>query len=185
MILSVGESKPRKKKLFSSLTMWFEDVDHSHVFVSWKDDLGLRWVAEARGTGVRMLSNVEFKKDNILVNIYDYETDHVGIDSLIEYAWYNMGIYYGFKQIYGLFEMRILSTIYSALGINKKAKNRFVDGYGSLICNEFASGCLTAGAGIVIEEDIEQWGLKEMRYFNLNHGKIKPKVIIDKINGVA
>jgi len=183
---AIGESRPKKAKIFSRLTEWFEGVGHSHIYVTWKDALGLRWVAEAKGTGVRMLSNVEFKEHNEIVNVYRYyPVNEDSIDLIIEYAWSMMGTQYGYKQIYGLLEMRLLNKLYRGLGIKKKAINRFTDGDAAQICCEFAVRCIESGLDAdLVGSDLEQWALLEMRNFNLRYGDKQPKLLIDKINGV-
>ena len=189
-ILSIGESRPKEFKVFSRATELFEfdrkDAGkHSHIFISWKDHLGLRWVAEARGTGVRMLSNVEFKRDNEIVNIYHYDATSAGINAMIEYIWANLAKKYGYKQIYGLAEMRVLNKLYRELGRENSAVNRFADGESSQICVEFALRCLEAASGGKVNAlCLEQWGLIEMRKFNLRNGRKLPSIRIDQINGV-
>lgn len=185
MKFSIGESIPRKKKVFSELIRWFEGTNHSHVFVTWKDNLGLRWVAEAKGSGVRMLSNVHFKKEAVVINVYSYEIDQDGLESAIKYAWEQMAKAYGFKQIYGLAEMRILNKIYRMLGLKKKAKNRFTDGEASQICSEFAVRFAEAAKKeIMVEGSLEQWGLLETQGFCNKTGVKQPREKIDRINGV-
>jgi hypothetical protein len=185
MFLSIGESKPRCKKVFSEATMWVEDSDHSHIFISWKDSLGLRWVAEARGSGIRMISNKQFKDENIIINVYNYHMNTTGLNRLREYLWKSLGMCYGFLQIYGLLEMRILNKIYRLLKIDKKAVNRFVDGEASQICVEFALRCYEAvtGAKMLHTKFIEQMGLIEMRKFNEDKGIKLSKEVVDRING--
>lgn len=182
---SVGESKPKKFKLFAALIMWFEGTKYSHVFITWKDNLGLRWVAEAKGSGIRMLSNKQFKEKASVVNIYNYDSNQVGINKLTEYSWQNMAKSYGYAQIYGLLEMRVLNKLYRGLGSKRKAINRFTDGEASQICCEFAIRCIEAATGAtLVNGDLEQWGLREMQEFNLKNGNKQPKLKIDKINGV-
>lgn len=189
--ISVGESRPKSFKLFSRLTEWFEGVDHSHVFISWEDQFKHRWVAEARGGGARMLSAKEFMRDNYLVSVYSYPCDEKGMERLSEYAWENMGRRYGFLQIYGLFEMRLLNKVYRAMGMNNRAINRFVDGQESQICVEFAIKSVQAATETTQKEKplsipesskTEQWGLIEMRKFNESNGDKLDQFIVDLIN---
>lgn len=184
MKFTIGESQPKKKKIFSELIKWFEGTKHSHVFVSWKDENGLRWVAEAKGSGIRMVSNVQFKSEVEIVNIYHYEVDQDGIDKVTKYIWSKLAHKYGFKQIYGLAEMRVLNKIYRSLGLKRKAKNRFTDGDASQICCEF--GVRTAEVVLkkeLVDESLEQWGLIETAKFTNKTGKKAPIELLNRING--
>lgn len=185
MKFQVGESRPKKKKLFSNLVMWVEGTDHSHTFITWKDNELRRWIAEAKGSGVRIVSNIEFKKTAEVVNIYDYEYSSTGYNDLIDFVWENSTDKYGFKQIYGLLEMRIVNKICTMLGLKYRHKNRFTDGEYSQICCEFILRGIQRGTSVVYGLDnIEQFGLRETRNFNLSHGHKADKIRLDKINGV-
>lgn len=185
MYFSIGESTPRKHKIGAEAIKWFEGTNHSHVFISWKDSKGLRWVAEAKGSGVRMLSNIEFKKHARIMNIYHYSTNRAGVDKIVDYTWGQLAKSYGYKQIYGLAEMRVLNKIYRVLGLKKKARNRFTDGDSSQICCEFVLRCAEIALGKNLEvKDLEQWGLIETQAFNNAYGKKQSKELIDRINGV-
>ena len=187
MYFVIGESKPKSKKLFASLIQWFEGVDHSHIFVSWKDKLGLRWVAEAKGSGIRLLSNDHFKKETLVVNVYRYELDEAGLERLIKYVWLSAATKYGFKSIYGLCEMRLMNKIYRILGKKQRAKNRFADGDYSQVCCEFAINAakIVYGNLVYTNGNTENYGLIETRSFNLTFGQKQPRELIDKINGVV
>lgn len=180
--LSVGESKPHKWKIGAAGIMAVECTDHSHTFISWKDQLGLRWVAEAKGSGVRMVSNIEFKQVNQVTNIFDYEVTDEQLNKAIRFVWTNLPVKYAFKQIAGLFEMRIVNFLYRCVGSKRRANNRFRDGDFSQICSEFAVRTVETATGVKAPGILENYGLIETHAFNMKHGKQKEQAIIDKIN---
>jgi hypothetical protein len=182
MSFVVGESRPHHNKIGASIIMAAEGIDHSHLYVSWKDHLGLRWVAEARGGGVQVLSNVEFKLTNKIVNVYKYSLPDLGQAAAIKWIWENLPAHYGYKQIYGLSEMRALNMIARQAGSTKRFSNRFRDGEFSQICCEFAIRAICHGLSMPVPKDVECWGLRETRQFNLLHGTMVGPDEIFRIN---
>lgn len=189
MIISIGESRPKKWKIGAELIMAFEQIDYSHTFVSWKDENDLRWVAEARGSGVQIISNFEFKRENEVVNIYQYHADPENYQLAMEYVWKNSADKYSFKQIYGLAEMRVLNWIF---GGDKQFSNRFANGDYSQICCEYSiNTSLLARGGIayydfitVAQLNTENMGLRETRSYNMmNCDLMLDRSEIDRING--
>ena len=184
-MISIGESKQKKWRLFSKLTEWVEGVGHSHIFISWKDGLGLRWVAEARGSGVRLVSNVEFKRDNEVVKVYHYICSQENHDACVKYVWQETNKSYGFLQLLGLFYMRVANYITRSFGGINRHNNPFRDGNHSQICCEFGLNVAHIALG---EESspyhLENFGLIETRQFNKMYGKQQPQDLIDRINGV-
>ena len=183
MIISIGESRSKKFKAFSRATELVEGVGHSHIFVSWKDSLGLRWVAEARGSGVRIVSNVGFKEENEVVNIYQYECDQEAFDETVRYIWQNSPKSYGHLQIAGLAWMRLANWSVRLFGLENRFTNPFRDGEHSQICCEFGLNCATIALKKPKLKNVENFGLIEARKFNENHGERFTRDRIDRING--
>lgn len=179
----IGFSRPKKFRLFSFLTMWVEDTEFSHVYVSWKDPMNLRWVAEAKGSGVRMLSNIEFRKNNEIIDVYKFSTDLVGRSRVIHYAHENMGKCYGFLQIIGLLEMRIRNKLNKIFNLRNKTHNRYANGMHSQICTEYALNTYEAVYNSLVVSP-ENWGLKEIKIFLDQVGHKLNKEKINQINGV-
>jgi hypothetical protein len=159
-ILSVGESKPKKFKLFSALIKFVEQTDHTHSFVSWKDHRnGVRVVAEAKGGDCRIVTNNTFKDENEVVRIFQYKITEEQLIKFEQYVWTQMGRPYGFKHIFGLFLMRI--------GITKK--NRFKDGDYSQICAELTIKAISHALGEMLPVGVEDYGLREAHAYNLHN----------------
>jgi hypothetical protein len=187
VIISIGESRPKKWKIGAQAIMLFEKVNFSHTFVSWVDEFGFRWVAEARGDGVQIISNYEFKRYNKVINIYQYNCSYDNYRKALEYVWRNSSDYYNFWQIYGLFEMRVLNGIFTKRDRRNYFINRFADGDYSQICTEFSiKTSLLAKTGDLkyIDTKPEQMGLIETRYYNINNCDLMfSQETLDKING--
>ena len=182
MALSIGESKPRKSKIFSNLIMKFEQTNHSHIFISWKDHLGLRWVAEAKGSGVRIVSNKEFKEDALVVNIYKYETPQENMDSVVRFIWENSSDSYSPKQILGLAIMRMLNYPLKKFGFSYRFSNPYKDGDYSQVCCELALRSLEIATDRKIDGHLEDYGLRETQIYNQAHGVKQPPEKIKRIN---
>jgi len=181
--ISAGESRPRKKKLFSSLVMFVENTNYSHNFISWKDNYNQRWVAELKGSGIKILSNIEFKKTSEIINIYTYECLEFEYEKGIRYIWKMSSLKYNILQIIGLAEMRILNYLARKFKIKSRKTNRFRDGEFSQICCEFMINTIKTAKGYTPKSDVESMGLKECQEYNLRYGKKTDKETIDRING--
>lgn len=181
MILSVGESRPKKWKPGAALIKAFEGTDHTHSFVSWKDQrLGIRKVAEARGSGGRIVTNHQFKAENEVVRIYQYTIEQAKLDELEIWIWENLRPY-GYRHLIGLAEMRIRRLW------DKKAVNRLKDGDYSLICVEMTAKAIQLALGMDFPGDVEDYGLREMHEINVANYKnglcaIAPPEMIRMIN---
>lgn len=184
-ILSIGLSAPHDFKLLAEGIKFVEGTDFSHIFISWKDfDLTVRKVAEARGSGGKMISNVEFKRCNHVVRIYHFEVTDEQLKAVEKWLWLNLGSY-GKLSILGLFLMRIGMLINKLLRFQLfKPKNIFKDGTHSQICCEVALNALKE-CGYEIEGDIEDYGLRETACLLKSIGKLVDQEKIDRINGNA
>ena len=182
--ISVGESRQKEWKFFSRTTEFVEGVGHSHVFVSWKDQYGNRWVAEAHGSGIRLLSNEEFKRHSEVVNIYHYPYDDAARHKeIIRYIWKQSAKKYGSKQILGLLLMRAGNAGSRAFTGRNHFKNPFRDGDASQICCEFAlKVAALSSADVAVPRNLESFGLIEARRFNELNGKKQPQSLINRIN---
>lgn len=161
IILTIGESKPHSWKPFSWLIMLIEGTDHSHSFVSWRDPrLDVRKVAEARGSGGRIVSNHEFKRSNNVVRGHHYFVSQDQIDVIEKFIWDNLKGY-GYKQVVGIFLMRIAKIF------RLKIHNPFGDGLKSMICVELSANVMAIAKDLKL--NIEDLGMKEAHKLNLKH----------------
>ena len=183
MKLSVGESKPHKFKLCAWLIMLVEGTNPSHSFITWKDErIGVRKVAEAIGSGGKMLTNHEFKSKNKITNIYYYEIDQKSMDELEVWLWNNMRPY-GFQHIVGLLYMRLCAGIKRLFKNKSKCKNPLKDGTFSQICVELSARSIEKSKNIDLPGNIEDYGLQEMHNINEKYSDSKAsQEKIDRIN---
>ena len=182
--LSIGESRPKKFKLLAWLIMKVEGIDHSHSFITWRDhDIDVRKVAEARGSGGRIITNHQFKEENEVVNVYYYYIPEDKMKELEKWIWENMRPY-GFKHILGILVMRTCSAIKRIFGCDKRCKNPFKDGTYSQICVELSSRAIQLAKDVDLPGDVEDYGLLEMHDINEEYSEGKAdQAKLDKING--
>lgn len=175
IILTIGESKPHKWKPVSWLIMLIEGTDHSHSFVSWRDPrLDVRKVAEARGSGGRIISNHEFKRCNHVVRGHHYYVTQEQIDKIEKFIWDNLKGY-SRKQIVGILLMRLAKIF------GHKIHNPFGDGHKSMICVELSANVIAIAKDLKL--NIEDIGMIEAHKLNLKHrdGEIS-KEVLSRIN---
>ncbi len=190
IILSIGESRPKKWKVGAAVIEAVEGLDHTHSFISWKDTrLGIRKVGESRGGGGRIITNHQFKEENEVVRIFQYKIEEAKLDELEIWMWENLRPY-GFKHNLGLGIMRLENLVYKTVDIQKCAKNRFKDGDYSLICVEFSAKALQLALNMDFAGDTEDYGLREMHEINMNNFRNKlcdlaPIDMIKRINRVG
>lgn len=183
--ISIGESYAKGFKPLSYATKHFEGVDHSHLFVTWKDEFGNRWVAELRGGGARIVSNREFKETNYVVNIYPHDNipEEIYKEAMF-YIWDKSDIKYSKLGMFGLFLMRVLNRFARAIGWKRRFYNFFRDGEYSQICCEFALNVLKIIKRVEFWDRVENFGLIETRIINRSFSYPVDKDKIDKINNV-
>lgn len=174
-----GESYPKKFKIIAYLIKLIEG-GHSHTFVTWKDEGGRRWISEARGGGGRVISNAEFKRDNLIVNVYDYETTEDRYEDVINYLWETSHSSYGKMQMIGLGIMRLMNFLF---GKWKRFTNWFRNGEFSQICCERVIRAVMI-TGVSMPENPDNMALKETRKFNQKWGKMASNERIKRINGI-
>lgn len=157
--LSIGESRPKKWKPIAAAIKAVECTDHTHSFASYKDPrTGIRAVAEARGSGCRVVTNHHFKDENYVVRIFQYKITPEQLIKYEHYIWEQLGRPYAKKQLLGLLLMRTGAT----------SKNPFKDGDYSQICVELSAKGIAHALGIELPAGIEDWGLREMHAFNMH-----------------
>jgi hypothetical protein len=182
--VSVGLSKPKKKKIFSKILMLIEGTNFSHVFVSWQCEfIDRRKVYEAVASGSRKISNVRFKEDSEVVAIYEFEVDEECLRKIDQYTHDESGTPYGFKHLVGIGIMRIKNFFKRLAGKKENATNPFRDRHYSQICVEAGAYVIELGTKVDIPGDIENYGLKEFGIFLDKHGKKVPQEKINRING--
>jgi hypothetical protein len=165
VILSIGESRPKKWKVGAQLIKLVEGTDHTHSFVSWRDPgLNIRKVAEARGGGGRIVINTQFKAENEVVRIFQYKISEEKAKELEIWIWKNMGPY-GYKHMIGLGLMRLENWVRNALGLAATG-NRFKDGAYSQVCVELTAKALELALNTDFPGNAEDYGLLEMHRIN-------------------
>lgn len=174
--LTIGEARPKTWKLLAWLIQIVEGVDHNHIFITWKDPkLGVRKVAEAKGSGSRFITNTFLKKDNYVVAVYHYNVEDEGLFEMEKWLWENLTSY-GYKHIFGLFLMRLGKV----LGFS--SKNYFKDGLYSQVCVELGARAIEKATKINLPGDVEDYGLREFQKLNLKYGRPGDEEQIKRIN---
>ena len=181
--ISIGFSTKKTWDPVSALIRLVEGSRYSHVFVTWKcTNIRRRKVFEAVGSGIRILSNVNFKKKSKIVELYHFEVDDATLFRIEQKAHDLTGKPYGYSAILGLGWMRMMGFFYRVFNINKKPTNPFKDG-------DYSQVCVEAG-GMVLAEitklpmDFENWGVREMNDKAKELGQRVSQEKIDRINGV-
>lgn len=163
MILSIGESHPKHWKPGAAIIKAVEGLDHTHSFVSWHDEiLDIRKVGEARGGGGRIVANKQFRAENLVVRVFQYEISQEQAKALEIWMWGNL-MPYGYKHMLGLGLLR-LERLW-----NSKAQNRLKDGGFSMVCVELTARAIEAALKVDLAGDIEDYGLKEVHNINMQN----------------
>jgi|GEM_PF-4719771 len=166
IILSVGESHPKKFKLGAVIIKAVECTDHTHSFISWCDEeLSIRKVCESRGGGGRLVINEQFREENFIVRVFQYEVSQENLKALEVWAWTHLKPY-GYLHNLGIGIMRLENACLKLIRSKKKAVNRFKDGSYSSICVEQTAMAVAIATGIALPGDIEDYGLREMHDYN-------------------
>lgn len=181
--ISIGFSKPKKWKSLSSLIMLVEGTSYSHVFVTWHcKDLNRRKVFEAVGSGIRILSNVTFKKNAEVVKLYDFYVDDHALLRIEQTSHDLTGRPYGTLSLVGLLIMRAFNFFNRVFDFRGRQHNPFKDGKFSQVCVE--------ASGVVLDEvypnniEYEDFGLKEINVLvRMLSSESADKDRLDKING--
>jgi hypothetical protein len=183
--LSILKTKPKEFKLLAWLIMKIEGTSFSHVAISYVDEsMDIRYVAEARGGGIRILSNTQFKQDNFIVSGSHYECDLDRIKAAHKYIYNQLAKNYDKKMLLGLGVMRLKILLCKILKCEKAPSNPFKNGDYSQVCCELGLNVIKLVKDVVLPIDIEDCGLKEFNRIDLKHGTPIPQEKIDKINGV-
>lgn len=168
MILTVGESKPKRFKIGAAVIRAVEQLDHTHSFLSWRDTaLDIRKVCQAHGGGGQLLINTQFRQEHHIVRIFQYEVTPAQVQKLELWAWSHLRPY-GYLHILGLGLMRGENALLRLLGSKGRARNQFKDGDYSLVCVEMTAKAIEIATGIALPGDIEDYGLRELHEFNCN-----------------
>ena len=179
--VSIGFSRPKTWKPLAWLIMLVEGTEYSHVFVTWHcSNINRRKIFEAVGSGIRILSNVNFKKHAEVVELYSFQvTDDQLLD--IEQSAHDMtGRPYGYKALVGLGIMRTFNFINRLFGIKGHQHNPFKDGDYSQICVEAAGMVLSKF--IELPNNIEDYGLLKINSIS-QIGEKANQEKLDRING--
>lgn len=158
--ISVGFSKPKKWMPLAALIMAIEGTKYSHVFVTWHcTNINRRKIFEAVGSGIRILSNINFKKKAEVIELYDFYVDDATLFKIEQEAHDMTGKPYGYKALIGLLLMRIVNCVARKLRL-PLMKNPFKDDKYSQICVEAAGMVLAKIENPQI--DFEDYGLIEI-----------------------
>ena len=162
--------------------MLVEGTEYSHVFVTWHcDNIDRRKVFEAVGSGIRILSNHNFKKDAEVVELYHFYVDDATLFKIEQEAHDMTGKPYGFKALMGLCIMRVFNFFNRALRLKGRQGNPFKDGDYSQVCVE-AAGMILKKMVTKLHDLFEDFGLKEMNSLVKDYGEQAPQKLLDKIN---
>lgn len=182
--VSIGFSKPKKWKPLAWLIQKIEGTEYSHVFVTWHcSSIQRRKVFEAVGSGIRILSNVNFKKHAEVVDLFHFEASDEQIIQIEQETHDQTGQPYGTKAIIGLGIMRLFNVFNRLFKLKGRQGNPFKDGEYSQVCVEAAARILFKLIKLPLPEDIENYGLKEMHDLVEKHGIKVSQSKLDKING--
>jgi hypothetical protein len=166
--VSIGLSRPNKWKILAWLIMLIEGTKYSHVFVTWKcEAIQRRKIFEAVGSGIRILSNVNFKKHAKVIELYDFYVDKKTLIEIERDAHDMSGRPYGIKALFGLAWMRLVNCFYRIIKRSKKTTNPFKDGDYSQVCIEAGGMVLNRIEKLV--KNYEDMGLKDFKHILLSH----------------
>ena len=180
--VGIGFSKPKKWKPLSWIIQLVEGTNYSHVFVTWYcKNIQRRKVFEAVGSGIRILSNVTFKKKSEVVKLYYFEVDDKTLNEIEQKAHDLSGRSYGFKAIIGLGIMRLFNWFNRLFGISGKQHNPFKDGERSQVCVE--TGGIVLSKIVDLPNKFEDYGLLEFEHLIAKHGISVSRDKIEHING--
>ena len=185
-VVSVGFSRPKDFNAISSTIMAVEGTHFSHAFVSWKCiNIDRRKVYEAVGSGSRKISNVTFKKESYVTDIFQFEVSHEDLFKIDQFTHDEAGTPYGYKHLLGIAIMRVKNAYYRLIKSDNKAGNPFKDGHYSQICVEAGAYVIELAKIINMPGDVEDYGLREFYEFAKEHGVKVSQEKIDRINGKA
>lgn len=181
--VSIGFSRPKTWKPLASLIMLIEGTKYSHVFVTWHcTEIDRRKIFEAVGSGIRILSNVNFKKHAEVIELYSFNITDIDLITIEQQAHDMTGRPYGYKALIGLGIMRLFNMVNRVLRLKGRQHNPFKDGDYSQICVE--------AAGMVLKNiydlpyDFEDYGLPQVNKLAQSGNKAS-KEILDRINGAV
>ena len=181
--ISIGFSRPKMWKPLAWLIMLIEGTNYSHTFVTWHcKEINRRKVFEAVGSGIRILSNVNFKKHAEVIELYHFYINDTVLSEIEQEAHDMTGRPYGFKAILGLAIMRLFNFINRLLKLKGKQGNPFKDGKYSQICIE-AIGLVLKRIVNELPLDFENIGLMECNEIVKKEGEQAPQNKLDRING--
>lgn len=180
--IRIGFSSPKGKYL--PLFAWFikygESLErylytgkwdlqkYSHCYVQWhaqRHDETL--VYEASGTSVHFLGEIAAKKKLKPVEIYELETNDEAMHRMVKKCMRYSGVKYGVLQILGIVWVKAVNLYYFKKDIEKTIKNPLSDGTKTQVCLETVGEALEPHIKEK-PEDLENWGVREMREFVKN-----------------
>ena len=184
-IVSIGFSRPRRWKIIAQLIMWLGGTNYSHTFITWKcTAIKRRKVFEAVGSGLRILSNVTFKKEALVVELYRMEVSDEDIVKLEQLAHDMAATRYGFKALMGMLVVMSFNWFNRTFGIKGRQTNPFKDGKQSNVCIEICARALCELQKIPVPDDIESYMLCEFNAMTSKYAEKVPQEKIDRINGI-
>jgi hypothetical protein len=179
--ISIGFSRPKKWKPLAWLIQKAEGSEYSHVFVTWHcTNIDRRKVFEAVGSGIRILSNTNFKKNAHIVELYQFEVEDATLFKIEQEAHDMTGKPYGYKALLGLAIMRVFNFFNRVFGLKGKQHNPFKDGNYSQVCVE--AGGMVLDKIVDLPLEFEDFGLKEFNDVVKSHGKRVSQRKVNKIN---
>ena len=183
--VSIGFSSPKTWKPLAELIKLVGGTKYSHTFVSWRDPrIERRKVFEAVGSGIRILSNITFKKNAKIIELYQFEVSDQKLIEIERIAHNMAGSPYGYTALVGIAVIKSFNYINDLLGIKgKQERNIFSDGNSSNVCIESAARVLFCILEKPLPDDIESYDLLDYEKLVKEYGIKVSQSKVDKING--
>ncbi|PCI45871.1 MAG: hypothetical protein COB41_00335 [Proteobacteria bacterium] len=182
--VNIGFSRPKKWKLLAAFIMLVGGTNYSHTFVTWKDPrIKRRKVFEAVGSGIRILSNVTFKRHAEVIKIYSFEVSDEKLIEIEQLAHDMAGTSYGYKALVGIGVIKVFNFFNSLLKLKgRQTNNIFKDGASSNVCIEAGARILFKILDKSLPSNIESFELDDYDDLVSRHGKKMSQAKIDRIN---
>ena len=179
--VSIGFSKPKKWKIGAWAIQKIEGTTYSHVFVIWHcKNIDRNKVFESIGSGIRILSDVNFRKKAQIIDLYHFYVDDKTLYEIEQEAHDMTGKPYGYMSLIGLCIMRLFNFFNRTLNLRGHQHNPFKDRDYSQVCVETAGMVLKKIKELPI--NFEDYGLIEMIQ-EVKCGEKATQDELDELNG--
>jgi hypothetical protein len=157
MQLIVGFSRPKKKKILSSLIMAVEQTNYSHVYVKFYSKTYDRYlIYQASGTQVNFVGSCLFDNKNEVVQEFNISVDSSSFKEMITFCIDNAGVAYGVKQLAGI------AIVKFGKFIGKNLSNPWRDNKQTYVCSELVGYILKDYANIHVDLKMDDLSPKDI-----------------------